>query len=200
MSYALETTVEDISDEDSSKMNHDRFQPPKMQMKTNSFHENLYYDVVFKNSIPDNLTHLKEYVCKCLGDHSRKKVSVFDFISIESLMRERKILIKTQQCGIIFCRTIESAQHVAIGLTRQGVVTVPYHEGLSTHDRIKIQNEWLTGVFPVIATDRLDEEMNKSSIRFVVHFDLPLSIAAYYQVMLLNLPNCVDSLLISFHI
>lgn len=51
---------------------------PYASFKTPCFRKNLYYDVVFKNSIADDFIHLKEYVSKCLGrvDDDIKQVSV----------------------------------------------------------------------------------------------------------------------------
>lgn len=68
-------------------------------------------------------------------------------------------------------------QQIACGLSKQGVNSFPHHEGLST------KAEWLAGRFPVIATTTsFYKEVYKSSVRFVVHCDLPESIISYYQV------------------
>lgn len=58
-----------------------------------------------------------------------------------------------------------------------------YHEGLSPYDRINIEKDWLAGEFPVIiVAGSFGKGIHKSSIRFVVHCDVPQGIANYYQV------------------
>lgn len=62
-------------------------------------------------------------------------------------------------------------------------MTIAHHAGLSSANRQKYEVDWLAGEFPVICTTiSFCEEIDKSSVRFVVHCGIPLSVANYYQV------------------
>lgn len=61
--------------------------------------------------------------------------------------------------------------------------TQAYHAGLKTAERHKVQEDWMAGVYPVIcATISFGMGVDKSSVRFVIHWDVPQSVAGYYQV------------------
>lgn len=72
---------------------------------------------------------------------------------------------------------------MANGLTKQGVKTMPYHADLKQSERTQIQEDWMDGKFAVItATISFGMGVDKSSVRFVIHWDVPQSVAGYYQV------------------
>lgn len=61
---------------------------------------------------------------------------------------------------------------------------MPYHAGLKSSERIHVQEDWMAGIYPVIcATVSFGMGVDKSSVRFVVHWDIPQSVAGYYQVI-----------------
>lgn len=132
--------------------------------KTPCFRKNLFYDIIYKNSIQDDYIHLKEFVLKCLKSKTADEKP------------------NKAPCGIIYCRTRENVERVAIGLSKQNVATKAYHAGLNDRDRKQIQEDWTNGKFPVIcATNSFGMGVDKSSVRFVVHWDVAQNIAAYYQ-------------------
>lgn len=132
--------------------------------KTPCFRKNLYYDIIYKNSIQDDYIHLKEFAQKCLKSKTPDEKP------------------NKAPCGIIYCRTRESVERVAIGLSKQNVATKAYHAGLNDKERKQVQEDWTNGKFPVIcATNSFGMGVDKSSVRFVVHWDVPQNIAAYYQ-------------------
>ncbi|KAF7992766.1 hypothetical protein HCN44_005110 [Aphidius gifuensis] len=74
-------------------------------------------------------------------------------------------------CGIIYCRKKETTEFLAQQLTDAGIPTLAYHSGLKASERISVQDQWTSGTTPVIA----------ATVRFVAHWTVPQSIAAYYQ-------------------
>lgn len=133
--------------------------------KTSCFRKNLFYDIVFKNSIQDDFIHLKSFASKCLKTTDKEEIKP-----------------NFNPCGIVYCRTRESVERVAIGLTKQGVVSMAYHAGLNANDRKQVQEDWMIGKFPIIcATNSFGMGVDKPSVRFVVHWDIPQNVAAYYQ-------------------
>ncbi|XP_068158554.1 ATP-dependent DNA helicase Q5 [Drosophila tropicalis] len=143
-----------------------RLQTPVAQFSTPSFRRNLFYDIVYKNSIEDDFQHLAEFAHHCLGDP-----------------KEFKGTPKSQRgCGIIYCRTRDQVERVAVGVSKQGVGAVAYHAGLKTAERTQVQESWMEGVHPIIcATNSFGMGVDKPSVRFVIHWDCPQNIAAYYQ-------------------
>lgn len=136
------------------------FKEPVARFKTSCFRENLFYDVIFKNSIQDDYLHLKKF--------------------IEDVKKDTKS--DDWPCGIIYCRTRDSVERVASSLLRLGVKTAAYHAGLKTSERIQTQEDWMSGKFPIIsATISFGMGVDKSAVRFVVHWDIPQTIAGYYQ-------------------
>lgn len=86
-------------------------------------------------------------------------------------------------CGIIYCRNRDSVELVAKELTQLGVSTKTYHRGIKSRERTKVLEDWIAGVFPVIiVTSTFIGGIDKSSVRFVVHWDVPESMVGYYKV------------------
>ena len=84
--------------------------------------------------------------------------------------------------GIVYCQSRKSAENVAARLTEDGVKAVPYHAGMESKDRATNQELFLRDEVRVIcATIAFGMGINKSNVRFVIHYDLPKNIEGYYQ-------------------
>ncbi|MEX0646789.1 MAG: ATP-dependent DNA helicase RecQ [Balneolaceae bacterium] len=84
--------------------------------------------------------------------------------------------------GIVYSGTRRDCEKWANYFTRNGIESKPYHAGLSSEDREKIQNQWVKGEVPlVVATNAFGMGIDKPDCRFVVHYTLPFTLEAYYQ-------------------
>lgn len=84
--------------------------------------------------------------------------------------------------GIIYCRTRRDTQDVADFLISNGISADFYHAGLGFRIRSMRQSEWTRGVTRVmVATNAFGMGIDKADVRFVIHYQLPDSLEAYYQ-------------------
>ncbi|MFT5634598.1 MAG: ATP-dependent DNA helicase RecQ [Cognaticolwellia sp.] len=85
-------------------------------------------------------------------------------------------------CGIIYVTLQQSAEKVADFLQQQGIAAKAYHAGFKDDVRKQIQQDFMQGKTPIIvATIAFGMGIDKSNIRFVIHYDLPKSIENYSQ-------------------
>lgn len=91
-------------------------------------------------------------------------------------------IIKTFKCGIVYCSTRKMVERVHTLLRNEGVKVVFYHGSLPDSERIDVQNRFMSEPNSVVvATNAFGMGIDRSDIRFVVHWDVPGSIEAYYQ-------------------
>lgn len=84
--------------------------------------------------------------------------------------------------GIVYVTLQQSAEQVANMLSAQGLQAVAYHAGLEDTLRGQIQDDFMAGkINVVVATIAFGMGVDKSDIRFVIHYDLPKSIENYSQ-------------------
>lgn len=93
-----------------------------------------------------------------------------------------KTLQKTKGSGIVYVRSRKRCKEVAELLVANGVNADFYHAGLTDELRDKKQRSWTIGETRVIvATNAFGMGIDKSEVRFVVHWDIPDSIESYFQ-------------------
>ena len=84
--------------------------------------------------------------------------------------------------GLIYCATRENTELVAEYLQRQGYKACAYHAGFSPDKKKMLQQDFLDNRYQVIAaTNALGMGIDKQDLRYIIHFDVPSSITAYYQ-------------------
>ena len=94
----------------------------------------------------------------------------------------RQVLNDTQGAGIVYVTQQKTADELAATLQQSGYSAVSYHAGLGNEVRAAIQNDFMAGQTRIIvATIAFGMGIDKSDIRFVVHYDLPKSIENYSQ-------------------
>lgn len=89
---------------------------------------------------------------------------------------------KQQGAGIVYVTLQNSAEEVALFLQQQGFAAKAYHAGLDNEVRQNIQQAFMSNKLQVVvATIAFGMGIDKSDIRFVIHYDLPKSIENYSQ-------------------
>lgn len=84
--------------------------------------------------------------------------------------------------GIIYVTLQKTAEQVAEQLSRRNIPAIAYHAGMNSDVRSKIQNDFMSGRQQlIVATIAFGMGIDKSDIRYVVHYDLPKSIENYAQ-------------------
>jgi RecQ family ATP-dependent DNA helicase len=84
--------------------------------------------------------------------------------------------------GIVYAGTRKNVEKVVAALRAAGVDALGYHAGMRDEERTAAQERFVHGDAPVIAaTNAFGMGVDKADIRFVVHFDVPRSLEAYYQ-------------------
>jgi ATP-dependent DNA helicase RecQ len=84
--------------------------------------------------------------------------------------------------GIIYCNSRKKVDDLSLALAKQGINCAGYHAGLEGGIRDSIQRDFIQDKIDIIvATVAFGMGIDKSNVRFVVHFDLPRSIESYYQ-------------------
>lgn len=85
-------------------------------------------------------------------------------------------------CGLIYCSTRDNTAMVAEYLLEKGVNATSYHAGLHSDEKRRLQNDFIAGNHQVMAaTNALGMGIDKQDLRYIIHFDIPGSITAYYQ-------------------
>lgn len=87
-----------------------------------------------------------------------------------------------KESGIIYCSTKKTVEDVYKKLVQQGISALPYHADIPKKRRDQAQDKFLhDDVDIIVATVAFGMGINKPDVRYVVHYDMPKSIEAYYQ-------------------
>ncbi|MBQ3156073.1 MAG: RecQ family ATP-dependent DNA helicase [Clostridia bacterium] len=100
--------------------------------------------------------------------------------------RDRALLEVLQgrqdQSGVIYCATRKAVEELCDRLNGAGFVAARYHAGLTDEERKQNQEDFqYDRVRVMVATNAFGMGIDKSNVRFVIHYHMPRSMEAYYQ-------------------
>jgi ATP-dependent DNA helicase RecQ len=120
----------------------------------------------------------------------RRHLASFDrpnlFWSVEAKARDSydRVLARVRKggSGIIYCLSRKRVDELAQRLRDDGIEALPYHAGLGAEVRQQHQDAFIRDAAQVmVATVAFGMGINKPDVRWVLHYDLPRSLEAYYQ-------------------
>ena len=132
-------------------------------------------DICEQLNIPDAKKHIASFDRKNLSLEVRpgnKKIE-----QILSFLKGRK-----EESGIIYCLSRKNTEDLAAKLKAKGFNAEAYHAGLSHNDRISIQEDFINDRIEIIcATIAFGMGIDKSNVRWVIHYNMPKNLEGYYQ-------------------
>jgi ATP-dependent DNA helicase RecQ len=123
--------------------------------------------------------------------HAQTYISGFDRPNIRYTVLEKQkpfaqltnfLQSKQSESGIVYCLSRKRVEKVTAQLIDAGFKAASYHAGLSAGLRKEVQDDFLRDdVQIIVATVAFGMGIDKSNIRFVVHYDIPKNMESYYQ-------------------
>jgi len=93
-----------------------------------------------------------------------------------------EVLSRLGGTGIIYVRSRKKTSQICELLDQNGYKATSYHAGLKPTVRTERQKQWMDGEVPImVCTNAFGMGIDKATVRFVIHWDVPESLEAYYQ-------------------
>ena len=134
----------------------------------------------------------REDICEQLNIPDAKRfVASFDRKNLSLKVRPgnkkvEQILLflrnRKEESGIIYCLSRKNTEELAAKLKSKGYKAEAYHAGLSHEERVQIQEDFINDKSQIIcATIAFGMGIDKSNVRWVIHYNLPKNLEGYYQ-------------------
>lgn len=136
---------------------------------------------------PDVVNDIQEKLAfhtpKVIQRSFKRENLVYNVYQTNNKMNRLEHFLATHEgSGIIYCSTRRATKEVCLKLLEKKQNVDFYHAGLSYEERKQKQKDWSTGKTRVIiSTNAFGMGIDKSNVRFVLHYDLPQSPEAYFQ-------------------
>ena len=132
------------------------------------------------NDIGEKLEMKKSQVIR--GSFVRENLRYMSLHAEDKLGKLLVFLEKINGSGIVYAGTRRRCKVLAETLNSRGVNAQAYHAGMEHKQRVSVQDRWMKGdTRVVVATNAFGMGIDKSDVRFVVHWDIPSSPESYYQ-------------------
>ncbi|MDG5786025.1 DNA helicase RecQ [Evansella sp. AB-P1] len=132
-------------------------------------------DICEALSIDDNAVVQTGFSRENLSFHVLKGIDQDAYIK-EYLQRNKT------QSGIIYAATRKEVERLYLAIEGSGISVGKYHGGLTSEERERMQEQFVYDEIQVmVATNAFGMGINKSNVRFVIHFQMPRNIESYYQ-------------------
>lgn len=136
--------------------------------------------------------HVKEDIICVLGlQDPEVLVTGFDrknlYFAVETPRKKDSYVINyigrhSRESGIIYCATRKNVDMLYEKLCWEGIPAAKYHAGMTTEERRQSQDDFIYDKNPVmIATNAFGMGIDKSNVRYVIHYNMPQSLENYYQ-------------------
>jgi ATP-dependent DNA helicase RecQ len=165
------------------------FRPSYYQIaELRSYHPNVPFLALTASATPE----VRLEICKRLelkqpkifeGSVERKNIS-YNAALVTNKLQEiiRFCNSKGKDCGIVYCQTRKSVKDVAIQLRNAGIRAGIYHGGMLAEDRTTMLQAWMKDEISVmVATNAFGMGIDKPDVHFVLHYEFPNNLEAYYQ-------------------
>ncbi|RAV30364.1 DNA helicase RecQ [Sinomicrobium soli] len=132
-------------------------------------------DILFQLNIREAHTHIASFDRENIFLEVRPGTS--RFTQIMSFLHEHP-----GESGIIYCLSRRSTEQLAAKLRDREVDAAAYHAGMTPEERSRVQEDFVNDRIPVVvATIAFGMGIDKSNVRWVIHYNMPRNVEGYYQ-------------------
>lgn len=125
---------------------------------------------------------LRDGYARLQSSFARKNIQFLVFHPADKRKKLLAVVRGVRGSGLVYVASRRHAEQLASWLAEQGVGALAYHAGMPNAVRDKVQLLWMQGRTPLlVATSAFGMGIDKSDVRYVVHYDMPTDLESYYQ-------------------